>query len=314
MLQQSENKMMQGETIQDMIFDIMHFAIHDGPGIRTTIFLKGCPLHCLWCHNPEGISRQPQLVFTSQKCIGCGHCLEICSQGAHQFVNGQHLIDRKRCLVCGTCVKDCYANALELVGRLLTVGEVMREVLRDRVFYETSGGGMTLSGGEPLLQYRFIRALLRAAKAEGVHTALDTSGFACWEQLEELLPSLDLILYDLKHMNRERHITLTGVPNEQILDNLHRLDDVGQPIWIRIPLIPDQNDEESNYHALGQFLSRLKHIERIEILRYHRLAESKYERIGWVYPLQGLEPATEEETKSRRQILLSYGLSQTIIQ
>ena len=299
-------------TVQGTIFDIKHFAVYDGPGIRTTVFLKGCPLHCLWCHNPEGISRQPQLVFTPQKCIGCGNCVEVCPRGVHQFVNGQHLIDRKRCVVSGNCVEGCYAGALELAGRQVTVEEVMEEVLRDGPFFETSGGGMTLSGGEPLAQYSFTRALLRAAKSEGMHTTLDTSGFAPWRRLEGLLSYTDLVLYDQKHMDSERHMALTGVPNERIQDNLRRLDAAGQPIWIRIPLIPGQNDEDSNYHALGQFLSSLKHIERVEILRYHRFAESKYEHLGLDYPLQGLETPTEEEAESRRQILLSYGLSQTI--
>lgn len=295
------------------IFDIKRFAVHDGPGIRTTVFLKGCPLQCLWCHNPEGISREPQLVFTPQKCIGCGHCVEVCPEKAHRFVNGQHLIIRERCVVCGTCVEGCYAGALQLAGRQATVEEVMGEVLRDRSFYEASNGGMTLSGGEPLAQYYFSRALLRAATAEGLHTALDTSGFAPWRRLEGLLRHTDLLLYDLKHMDRERHIALTGMSNGLILDNLRRLDAAGKVIWVRLPLIPGQNDEESNYHALGQFLSGLKHIERIEILRYHRLAESKYQRLGRAYPLQGLEPPTEERAESRRQILLSYGLSQTIV-
>ena len=299
-------------TVQGTIFDIKRFAVHDGPGIRTTVFLKGCPLHCLWCHNPEGISRQLQLIFTPQRCIGCGNCLEVCPQKVHQLVDGQHLIQWERCQACGTCVEGCYAGALELAGREVTVEEVMEEVMRDRAFYEASGGGMTLSGGEPLAQYHFTQALLQAARAEGVHTALDTSGFAPWGQLEALLPDVDLVLYDLKHMDSERHVALTGVPNEGILDNLRRLDGAGQRIWVRIPLIPGYNDEEPNYHALGQFLSGLRHIERIEILRYHRLAESKYERLGRDYPLQGLEPPTEEQTESRRQILLSYGLSQTI--
>jgi len=231
----------------------------------------------------------------------------------HQVVNDRHLIDRERCLTCGACVEGCYAGALQLAGRQVTVDEVMEEVLRDRPFYETSDGGMSHSGGEPLAQYSFTRALLQAAKVEGVHTALDTSGLAPWRQLERLLVYVDLVLYDLKQMNRERHIALTGVSNERILDNLRRLDTAGQVIWVRIPLIAGQNDEESNYHAQGQFLSGLKHIQRIEMLRYHRLTESKYEHIGCPYPLQGLEPPTEDEAESRRQILLSYGLSQAIV-
>jgi pyruvate formate lyase activating enzyme len=301
---------LRGQT--GVIFDIKRFAVYDGPGIRTTVFLKGCPLHCLWCHNPESIARRPQLVFTPQKCIGCGQCMEVCAQQAHQLVDGRHEIVWERCQACGACAEGCYAGALELAGHEVTAEGVMADVLRDRAFYETSGGGMTLSGGEPLAQYDFTRALLHAAAAEGVHTALDTTGLAPWRQLEGLLSTTDLILYDLKQMDEARHVALTGVPNERILDNLRRLDGAGQQVWVRIPLIPGQNDDDANYHALGRFLKDLQHIERIEILRYHRLAESKYASVGYDYRLPGLEPPSEEWAESRRQILLSYGLSQTI--
>jgi pyruvate formate lyase activating enzyme len=304
--------MTQNETVEGTIFDIKRFAVYDGPGIRTTVFLKGCLLHCLWCHNPESISRKPQLVFTPQKCIGCGQCIEVCLQGAHQRVDGEHLIAWDQCLACGTCAEGCYAGALELAGRRVTAGEVIEEVLRDRAFYETSGGGMTLSGGEPLAQYEFTRALLLEAKAGGVQTALDTTGLATWRRLSELLNHIDLILYDVKQMDDERHLALTGVSNAQILENLRRLDDAGQASWIRLPLIPGQNDDDANYHALGQFLSGLKHVERIEILRYHRLAESKYESVGYPYELKGLDSPSEDTAESRRQILLGYGLSQTV--
>ena len=295
------------------VFDIKHFAVHDGPSIRTTVFLKGCPLSCLWCHNPESISPSPQLLFTPSKCIGCGNCFDACPEGVHRLVDGIHIIDREKCRTHGDCVDGCYAGALEMAGHETTVDEVMEEVLRDRTFHATSGGGVTLSGGEPLAQHEFSAALLREAKDEGLHTALDTSGHAPWPRLEEILRHVDLVLYDLKHMDPRRHAELTGVFNDLILENLRRLDRLGKATWIRIPLIPGLNDDDPNYEAMGELLSTLENVERVEILRYHRLAETKYASAGMEYALKGLEPPTEEEAESRRRILVSRGVPKEIL-
>ena len=290
------------------VFDIERFALHDGPGIRTTVFLKGCPLDCLWCHNPESRSQKNTLLFTAEKCIACEQCVQACTHEVHRFVDGHHELIRERCIACGTCVDVCSAGGLELDGQLMTVDEVIEQVILDAPFYRRSGGGMTISGGEPLTSYIFTRALLEAARSREIHTAVDTSGFGPWQHLQRLAAFTDLFLYDIKHMDAERHRTLVGLSNEGILDNLHRLDQLGKPVWIRIPLIPGLNDDEDNYHAIGRFLSILKCVQRVEILRYHRLAESKYERMGGEYELKALSPPSDAFAESRRQILLSYGL------
>ena len=304
--------MTQTEAPRAILFDIERFALHDGPGIRTTVFLKGCPLSCLWCHNPEAISRRQTLLYTAEKCIACGYCVSTCENDVHELSENGHTLQRDFCTTCGSCVDGCFAGALELAGKQMSVEEVMEEVLRDQAVYKRSGGGMTVSGGEPMAQYAFTRALLQAARTHGIRTALDTTGFCSWTRLESLLPFTDLVLYDIKHMDSARHTTLTGVPNERILSNLKRLDQTGHSFWIRIPVIPGQNDDEENFHAMGTLFSSLTHIERIEMLRYHRLAESKYEQIGSEYTLQGLTPPSEEWVESRKNILVNYGLSMVV--
>jgi len=271
-------------AITGQVFNIQRFSIHDGPGIRTTVFLKGCPLHCLWCHNPESQQRKPELSFLDQRCIGCGYCFKACPRGAHRMADGRHILDRELCEACGICTSECYAGGLELVGKTMTVSEVITEVLKDWDFYQTSQGGMTLSGGEPLSQFEFTRSLLVAAREKGLHCGVDTSGYTAYEKLAALLPLTDLFLYDIKEMSDQRHRKLTGVSNRKILANLRRLHDDGARIQLRLPLIPELNDNLEHLQACGQLVHSLPHLDGVEVMPYHRLGLSKSGRLGYPLP------------------------------
>ena len=262
-----------------LIFDIEKFAVHDGPGIRTVVFLKGCPLHCRWCHNPESQSFEPELLFYSGKCTRCGNCAAACPQGCHTVSGARHVFERGKCIGCGRCAESCPADALKLCGRQMSVAEVMAEVLKDQVFYRNSGGGITLSGGEPLAHFAFTSALLKAAKEAGLHTAVETSGFAPWERIRELLELVDLWLWDVKAAP-EKHEKLIGVPWEPIHDNLLKLAGSGAALMLRCPLVPGINDEAAQLIRIAELADRLGGVQRIDLEPYHPLGEGKNLALG----------------------------------
>jgi pyruvate formate lyase activating enzyme len=291
-----------------IVFDLRRYSIHDGPGIRTAVFFKGCPLACKWCHNPEGISFQPELLFRANRCILCEDCLPVCPTGSIRREQDTIRIDRQRCRVNGACAAACPADALEVAGREWTVDQVLDAVERDRAFYKGSGGGVTFTGGEPLAQPDFLAELLAECRERGLHTTLDTSGYAPWPVLDRLRPWVDLFLFDLKLMNDDRHREWTGVSNEDILDNLSRLAAAGQAMRVRIPLIPGVNDDEANLHQAGEFLASLPVPPPVELLAYHDLAGAKYSSLGKDYALAELRPVDAQRMQRGVAILGKYGI------
>jgi len=282
----SEDRPGSSRELTGCVFDIQRFSIHDGPGIRTTVFLKGCPLRCAWCHNPEGMTSAQTISYSPEKCIACGECVRICEHHAHRLEergNGSgvvHAYDRQRCEACGRCTTHCDARALEAVGRTLTVEDVMKEVRQDKVFYETSGGGLSVSGGEPLAQLDFTSALLSAAGHEGIHRCVETSGFASSSRILSLLPVVDLFLFDFKETDTRRHAEFTGQPNHLILSNLRALHDAGANLQLQCPIIPGFNDREDHIDGIAALALSLPNLIGVQLLPYHPLGKSKMDRFG----------------------------------
>lgn len=289
------------------IFDIKKYAIHDGPGIRTTVFFKGCPLKCLWCQNPESWKQEPELGFRTGRCVGCGGCVKICTQGAITFTNDRPLTDPNKCNLCGECVDACVAGAREIIGQKVSVGQVISEVEKDIVFYEQSGGGVTFSGGEPLMQPEFLLALLNLCQMQGVHTAVDTCCYAKPQLLDRISEKTDLFLCDIKHMDSGIHKRFTGVENNLILDNIKRLSETGKEIIIRVPVIPGFNDDRANIEATAKFTKSLSHISRIDILPYNRGGQEKSARLLTGCKLAYAETPDEEKMNSIAKMLTNYG-------
>lgn len=262
------------------VFDIQHFSLDDGPGIRTTVFLKGCPLRCQWCHNPEGLEAHSQIMYYTNLCTGCERCVNICPEHCHIFSKGQHFIDYSSCVACGLCTTTCYTRALKLVGARRSVGDVLDEVLKDKVFYDQSGGGMTLSGGEPLFQPHFTEALLRAAKHEGLHTCIDTSGCCTEDALEKAARFTDLFLFDIKETDTERHQLYTGVSNTRILKNLYLLDSLNKSVVLSCPIIPGRNDRAEHMQGIARLANDLRCVTAIKLEPYHPLGVDKSQALG----------------------------------
>ena len=277
-----------------LVFNLQKYSVHDGPGIRTTVFLKGCPLCCAWCHNPEGIAARPELLVLESRCATCGACREACPFGAVAVGTGALPTDLPDCTRCGACVEACPSGARQMAGREWTVDEVLTEVMADRIFYDDSGGGVTFSGGEPLAQPRFLRALLQAARHDGIHTAVDTSGFGCTDELLAAAALTDLFLFDLKLMDDARHREFTGVSNRPILANLAALDRVHRNVWLRVPLIPGVNDDAANLAAVARLAATLPSVRQISVLPYHRTAAAKSRRLGREFALEHVVPPTAE--------------------
>lgn len=264
-------------AVQGEVFGFQAFSVHDGPGIRTTVFFKGCPLKCIWCHNPEGISRRPILSFTRNRCIGCETCVHLCPD-VHKTIDGVHVLDRSACRLCRRCVEACPAGALEVVGRTMSAGEVVSDLMRDQRYYLASGGGITISGGEPLIQINFASAILQLIRPTGTHCAVETCGAVPFSAFEQIAPHADLFLYDLKETDPDRHLAYTGASFAPILENLRRLCKMGADIIIRCPIIPSLNDRTDHFRALGALSLELD--KPLEFLAYHPLGASKSDRMG----------------------------------
>jgi len=295
--------------ISGYVFDVKKYAIHDGPGIRTTVFFKGCPLQCKWCHNPESWKKLPEVGFRESRCQRCGRCMEICGRNAISSADGRPITDPTLCGVCGECVTACPSNAREIIGRKMTISEVMSEIEKDVVFYDQSGGGATFSGGEPLMQPEFLLELLGQCRRRGIHTAVDTTCHADTSVLERISQQMDLFLCDLKHMDPDIHQDFTGVRNDLILYNIKWLSDAGKRITIRIPIVPGFNNDKSNIEATAEFVKSLNNVTRIDILPYNSGGNEKSGRLTTEFDMMEAEVPHAKQMNMIAEILKGFGFN-----
>lgn len=294
-----------------IVFNIQHYCVHDGPGIRTNVFLKGCPLRCLWCANPESNVVKPQLMYQVEKCTGCQACIPACpNQAISPGENQKTKTNRELCTACGSCAAVCGPKAREIAGKSMTVDEVYKEIAMDKLFYGTSGGGVTLTGGEVLSQPEFAAAILKKCHENQIHTAVETCGYASWDSVKTVMEHVDVVLYDVKHMDSQQHKICTGVGNERILENLERISaELRIPVIARTPIIPGYNDQESNMHAMGEFLStKIPTCLEVNLLPYHNMGEGKRQELEAGVPEFQTHVPSEEEMEHLREIFRRYGL------
>ncbi|RJP60243.1 MAG: glycyl-radical enzyme activating protein [Ignavibacteriales bacterium] len=286
-----------------LVSDIQRFSLHDGPGIRTTVFLKGCPLNCKWCHNPETQISKPQLSFSTDKCMNCFKCVEVCPTGTHYIIDEQHKVNFSSCKLNGECVTVCPNDSLRIVGKESSVNETLELVLRDKDYYKNSSGGLTISGGEPMNQFSFTRDLLQLAKLNGIHTVLETCGFAPKNRYLDILHLVDLFLYDYKETDPVKHKEFTGVDSKVIIDNLRALHDNGANIILRCPIIPSVNDRDDHFEGIAELVSQLPNLKSVELLAYHDIGRDKAEKVGRDNEYYHIENATEKMKKEWLQKL-----------
>lgn len=295
--------------MRGLVFNIQKYSVQDGPGIRTTVFLKGCPLRCAWCHNPEGMSASAEIIVLEGRCIGCRECCRACPQGTAIAGTGPMPARAEDCRRCGACVVACPAGARRLVGREMSVGQVMDAVWQDRIFYEDSGGGVTFSGGEPLMQFDFLRAALAACRARGLHTAVDTCGFAPTEHLLAIAPLTDLFLYDVKILDEAKHREFTGAPNRLILENLRALGAMHEQIWVRVPVVPGINDAPADLEATARFAAGIPGVRQVNLLPFHRAGLQKSLRLGRTSPVVEIRPPSPNAMADAVDLFRDLGLA-----
>ena len=288
------------------VFDMQRFSLHDGPGIRTIVFLKGCPLHCRWCSNPESQNNSPIVMYKKSDCFKCGRCISVCKVGAISFDNETH-IDREKCTGCGECTNVCPSGALVLKGKTMTIQQAIKELKKDATIFRRSNGGVTLSGGEPLVQHEFASQLLLACKSQGWSTAIETTGFGSSEAIEKVIPYVDTVLLDIKHIDPYTHKKFTGISNEVILKNAKRISQITKTV-VRVPIIPGFNYSYKDIEDIAKFVKTLNNVDTIHLLPYHTFGENKYDLLGIEYTLDGLKRLSKEDLNEHKKIVESYGI------